>query len=150
MQRLIPAFLIGIVFGLGIVISGMANPSKVVNFFDFAGTWDPSLAFVMGGALIVTFAGYRLVLGRPHPVFDTRFHLPSARSVDARLVGGATLFGIGWGMAGFCPGGALPVVGTAHTDVLLFVAALVAGIFTAQWMQRLAEKTPATSQSMRQ
>jgi len=150
MKRLIPAFLIGLVFGLGIVISGMGNPSKVINFFDFAGTWDPSLAFVMGGALIVTFAGYRLVLARSRPLVAAQFQLPANRKVDTRLIGGAALFGIGWGMAGFCPGGALPVIGTAHPDVLLFVVALVAGIYAAQWMLRLAHKTPAASQTLRQ
>ncbi len=150
MKRLVPAFLIGLVFGLGIVISGMANPSKVVNFFDFAGTWDPSLAFVMGGALIVTFFGYRLVLARARPLIAAQFQVPTNRTIDARLVGGAALFGIGWGMAGFCPGGALPVIGTAHTDVLLFVVALVAGIFAAQWMLRLSQKRPAASPTVRQ
>lgn len=150
MKRLIPAFLIGLLFGLGIVISGMANPAKVLNFFDFAGTWDPSLAFVMGGALIVTFVGYRFVLARNRPLADERFHVPSTRTIDAPLVGGAAVFGIGWGMAGFCPGGALPVIGTGRLEVLLFVAALVAGIFTAQALTRLSQKTPTASQTLRQ
>jgi uncharacterized membrane protein YedE/YeeE len=150
MMRLIPAFLIGLLFGLGIVISGMANPSKVINFFDFAGTWDPSLAFVMGGALAVTFVGYRLVLGRARPLADERFHVPTNRTIDARLVGGAAVFGIGWGMAGFCPGGALPVIGTGRVEVLLFVAALVAGIFAAQALTRLSQGKPSVSQTQRQ
>jgi hypothetical protein len=150
MQRLIPAFLIGLLFGLGIVISGMSNPAKVLNFFDFAGTWDPSLAFVMGGALAVTFIGYRFVLARNRPLADTRFHVPTSRTIDARLIGGAALFGVGWGMAGFCPGGALPVLGTGRTEVILFVAALVAGIFAAQWMLRLTQKRPAPPGTVRQ
>jgi uncharacterized protein len=144
MRRLLPAFLIGLLFGLGIVISGMANPAKVLNFFDVAGTWDPSLAFVMGGALIVTAIGYRLVLARPRPVIEPHFHLPGASDVDARLVGGAALFGVGWGMAGFCPGGALPVIGTGRADVLLFVAALIAGIVMTQWLQRLSQRQAST------
>jgi len=146
MRHLVPAFLIGLLFGLGIVISGMVNPAKVLNFFDFAGTWDPSLAFVMGGALAVTFIGYRLVLGRPYPLLAERFHLPGARHVDTRLLGGAALFGIGWGMAGFCPGGALPALGTGRSEVLLFVAALIAGIYTAQWLLRLRQKGAASPQ----
>jgi len=150
MKRLIPAFLIGLLFGLGIVISGMANPAKVVNFFDFAGAWDPSLAFVMGGALAVTLVGYRLVLARARPLADTRFHVPTNRAIDARLIGGAALFGVGWGMAGFCPGGALPVLGTGRMEVILFVAALVAGIFAAQWMLRLMQKRPAAPGTVRQ
>jgi hypothetical protein len=150
MQRLIPAFLIGLLFGLGIVISGMGNPAKVLNFFDFAGTWDPSLIFVMGGALAVTFIGYRFVLARNRPLADERFHVPTSRTIDARLVGGAAVFGVGWGMAGFCPGGALPVIGTGRTEVLLFVAAMIAGIFTAQALMRLAQGKPGVSQTLRQ
>jgi len=141
MRRVLPAFLIGLVFGTGIVISGMANPAKVLNFFDFAGTWDPSLAFVMGGALIVTAIGYQRVLARTRPLLESRFNLPTARDVDARLIGGAALFGIGWGMAGFCPGGALPAMGIGRSEVLLFVAALVAGIYATQAVQHLIRKT---------
>ena len=150
MQRLIPAFLIGLLFGLGIVISGMGNPAKVLNFFDFAGTWDPSLIFVMGGALAVTFIGYRFVLARNRPLADERFHVPTSRTIDARLIGGAAVFGVGWGMAGFCPGGALPVIGTGRIEVLLFVAAMIAGIFTAQALTRLAQGKPGVSQTLRQ
>jgi uncharacterized membrane protein YedE/YeeE len=111
-MRFVLIYLIGVIFGTGIVLSGMANPAKVINFFDIAGTWDPSLAFVMGGALITTAIGYRLVLGRARPIFDGRFNLPTARNLDARLIGGSAIFGIGWGIAGFCPGGALPALGT--------------------------------------
>jgi uncharacterized protein len=127
-------FLTGLVFGLGIVMSGMSNPAKVINFFDIAGSWDPSLAFVMGGAVVVTFIGYRFVLKRPAPMMDTAFNVPSSRLIDRRLVGGSALFGIGWGIAGFCPGGALPALGTLNPDVLIFVASLVTGIFAAKTM----------------
>lgn len=136
-MRLVITYLIGLVFGLGIMISGMANPAKVLNFFDVAGTWDPSLIFVMGGALVVTFIGYRVVLHRPAPVSDARFHLPTNRTIDAKLVGGSAVFGIGWGIAGFCPGGALPAIGTLNPSVLIFTAALVAGIFAAKALQSL-------------
>jgi uncharacterized membrane protein YedE/YeeE len=107
-MRLIVIYLIGVIFGTGIVLSGMANPAKVINFFDVAGTWDPSLAFVMGGALIVTAIGYRSSSAAQRPLFEGRFNLPTARKLDARLIGGSAVFGIGWGIAGFCPGGALP------------------------------------------
>ena len=104
------------IFGFGIAVSGMMNPAKVLNFFDlaqiWAGTWDPSLAFVMGGALTVAIPGYRLVLGRPAPAFEPQFQLPDTQAIDRRLVLGSATFGIGWGIAGFCPGGALPALGT--------------------------------------
>lgn len=140
-------YLTGLIFGLGISFGGMSNPAKVINFFDVAGTWDPSLAFVMGGAVITTFFGYRLVLGRqPKPLFDKTFNVPTSRKIDLRLVGGSAVFGVGWGIAGFCPGGALPAVGTLDADVLIFFAALVAGIFTAKGMMKLnAQRTQSRS-----
>jgi len=148
-MRLATAYLIGLVFGLGIALSGMANPAKVLNFFDVAGTWDPSLAFVMGGALIVTLIGYRLVLKRRRPVIEERFQIPHTRAIDARLVGGSAVFGIGWGIAGFCPGGALPAIGTGRMDVILFVIALIAGIYAAQGIIRLSAKHGPASQTSR-
>ncbi|MFD0981675.1 DUF6691 family protein [Tropicimonas aquimaris] len=133
-MRLLLTYLIGLVFGLGISISGMANPEKVLNFFDIAGTWDPSLAFVMGGALVVTFFGYRWVLGRPGPSFDQIFHLPQNRSIDMKLLGGSAVFGVGWGLSGFCPGGALPAIGTGRSEVLIFAAALIGGMALARFI----------------
>jgi uncharacterized membrane protein YedE/YeeE len=132
MMRLIATYLVGLVFGLGISISGMANPAKVLNFFDLAGAWDPSLAFVMGGALATAFAGYRIVFRRPTPRFEAQFHLPTAKALDARLIGGAAIFGVGWGIAGFCPGGALPALGTGRAEVFIFVAAAAVGILAAR------------------
>lgn len=136
MVRLITCYLIGLIFGVGIMISGMANPAKVLNFFDVAGTWDPSLAFVMGGALVATLVGYRFVLARPAPRLDEMFHLPTRRDIDLPLIGGSTVFGVGWGIAGFCPGGAIPALGTGRTEVIVFIAALVAGILTAKFLRR--------------
>lgn len=145
-MKLVALYLAGLLFGVGISVSGMANPAKVLNFFDLAGTWDPSLAFVMGGALVTTFIGYRLVLGRPAPVFDAKFHLPTARTLDARLIGGSAVFGIGWGIAGFCPGGALPALGTGRWEVFAFTGALVAGIFLARFLQSVtAGRSRATA-----
>ena len=134
-MRLIIVYLIGLTFGVGISISGMANPAKVLNFFDIAGAWDPSLAFVMGGALVVTFIGYRFVLKRPTPFLAGTFQMPARRDLDYPLLGGSAIFGIGWGIAGFCPGGALPALGTGRTEVLIFVAALLAGIIVAKVLQ---------------
>lgn len=136
-MRHIVTYLIGLTFGIGISIAGMASPAKVLNFFDFAGTWDPSLIFVMGGALVVTFIGYRLVLHRPAPLAQPGFALPTSKVIDARLIVGSAVFGIGWGIAGFCPGGALPALGTAEPSVFIFAGALIAGITaTRAWLNR--------------
>ena len=131
-MRYIAVFVVGLVFGTGISLAGMANPAKVLNFFDIAGTWDPSLAFVMGGALLVALAGYRVVLRRPAPVLARTFQLPRASAIDARLIGGSALFGMGWGIAGFCPGGALPALGTGRIEVWVFVASVAVGIVAAR------------------
>lgn len=136
-MRHVLTFLTGVLFGTGIVISGMANPAKVINFFDVAGSWDPSLAFVMGGAVLVAAIGYRLVFQRSRPVFEPKFHLPQKTQLEVRLIAGAGIFGIGWGIAGFCPGGALPALGTLDARVILFVVALIAGILVAQTISRI-------------
>ena len=140
-MRIATAFLIGLIFGLGIIISGMANPAKVLNFFDVAGTWDPSLAFVMGGALITTLLGYRFVLGRSAPVFDSQFHVPTRTSLDGALVGGSALFGVGWGIAGFCPGAAVPALGTGRVEVITFVAAMIVGIVAVRLIVQRRSRT---------
>lgn len=128
-MKLVYALLTGLVFGIGISISGMINPAKVFNFFDVAGTWDPSLAFVMGGAVIVTFIGYRLVWRRDAPLFGGGFQIPTSNALDGRLIGGSALFGIGWGIAGFCPGAAIPALGTGRWEVVLFLVAVTAGFY---------------------
>ena len=141
-MKLIFALLTGVVFGTGIAFSGMMDPAKVLNFFDLAGTWDPSLAFVMGGALVVTAIGYRLVWRRDAPLFGGRFEVPTSTLLDARLIGGSALFGVGWGIAGFCPGAAIPALGTGRWEVALFLVAVVAGF----WLRRLVSPiAPATS-----
>ena len=144
-MRLIVTYIIGLIFGIGISISGMANPAKVLNFFDIAGTWDPSLIFVMGGAVVVTFIGYRVVLKRPAPMLEQKFQLPTRRDLDLPLIGGAAVFGVGWGIAGFCPGGALPALGTGRSEVFVFVAALLAGIFAVNLFRRLQMQRSATA-----
>ncbi|QKV17593.1 DUF6691 family protein [Oricola thermophila] len=135
-MRIVLALLIGMVFGLGIAIAGMANPAKVLNFFDVAGSWDPSLLVVMISALVTTAIGYRLVFGRlEQPVLDKTFNLPVSRAIDARLIGGSALFGIGWGVTGFCPGGAIPALGLGYTETFLFVGAMMLGIVAARALQ---------------
>ncbi|SEH69364.1 YeeE/YedE family protein [Paracoccus alkenifer] len=135
-MQLVSALLIGLVFGAGIALSGMANPAKVLNFFDLAGTWDPSLIFVMGGALAVTFVGYRVVLRRSGPVLGGGFYLPTRRDIDRPLVLGSAVFGIGWGIAGFCPGGVIPALGLLRPEPVVFVVAMIVGILLARLLQR--------------
>lgn len=141
MQKFIVSALIGAIFGLGIAISGMANPAKVLNFFDVAGSWDPSLIFVMGGALVTTGIGYLMLFGaRKKPVFDAQFHLPINKTIDSRLIGGSAVFGIGWGIAGFCPGGAIPALGFGGLPVIAFVGAMIIGIVLARSVDGLRHK----------
>ncbi len=125
-------FLAGLVFGAGVTLSGMINPVKVLNFMDIAGTWDPTLIFVMGAALAVTFAGYRLVLARKQPLFAPNFTLPKAASIDGRLVAGAALFGLGWGLTGFCPGPAVASLIFGRAESFVFVIAMAAGMIGAK------------------
>jgi uncharacterized membrane protein YedE/YeeE len=128
MSRTLVALLAGTLFGLGLAISGMMNPAKVVGFLDVAGDWDPTLAFVMGGALLVTIPAFRLILGRQRPVLAYEFALPKRTALDARLLGGAALFGVGWGLSGFCPGPAVAALVTGLAPVFAFVAAMLAGM----------------------
>jgi uncharacterized protein len=123
---------LGLLFGIGLVVSGMANPAKVMNFLDLFGTWDPSLAFVMGGAVIVTFIGYRWVLRMESPVKGDTFHLPTRSDVDLRIIAGPAIFGIGWGLSGFCPGPALTALGLGATGTLVFVPAMILGMVLAR------------------
>ena len=132
MLRLVLSLIAGVIFGLGLVIGGMADPAKVQNFLDVAGTFDPSLAFVMGGAVVVTFIGYRPALREGSPVFAERFHLPVAKDLDARIVIGPALFGIGWGLSGFCPGPAVTSLPLLAKGTLIFVPAMLVGIGVAR------------------
>ncbi|MBI2717882.1 MAG: YeeE/YedE family protein [Rhizobiales bacterium] len=131
------SLVVGTVFGAGLALSDMVNPARVLNFFDLAGSWDPTLAFVMGGALATTFVGYRLVFARGASLTGGSFNLPTAKQVDLPLVGGAALFGLGWGLAGFCPGPALAALVSLKPQVFLFVAATAAGmVATRAWRGR--------------
>lgn len=122
------ALVAGLVFGLGLTVAGMVNPAKVLGFLDFAGKWDPSLAFVLGGAVVVAFAGFRLAATRTRPVVAAAFQPPAAAGIDARLLGGAAIFGLGWGLSGFCPGPVVAALGYGGSGVLVFVLAMLAGM----------------------
>lgn len=132
MSAVLGALAAGILFGLGLAVSQMADPAKVLGFLDIAGRWDPSLALVMASALAVTAAGYRLVLRRPAPVFGKEFGLPAARAIDMRLIAGAAVFGIGWGLAGFCPGPAIAALAWLQPESLIFLAAMATGMWIAR------------------
>ena len=141
-MQTIAALVIGIIFGVGILISGMGNPAKVINFFDVAGKWDPSLALVMASALAVTTLGYRLVLRREQPVLAEKFNLPTRTKLDAGLVGGSALFGIGWGLTGVCPGGLFPVLAIGRIEPLVFLVGLLVGLIASRLVQRNGTVTP--------
>ena len=132
--RLLAALGCGFIFGLGLVISGMMNPARVIGFLDVAGDWDPTLAFVMGGALLVAVPAYRLILGRGHSVLAGGFSLPTNTRLDTPLILGSALFGIGWGLVGFCPGPAVAAVVTGLPAVLGFVASMLAGMALHAWI----------------
>ena len=134
MLKMLVNLFAGTLFGLGLAISGMVDPAKVIGFLDVAGDWDPTLAFVMGGALLVTIPAFRLILKRPRPVLADKFELPTNKDVDARLLGGSALFGIGWGLAGFCPGPAVTALASGLTPVFVFVAAMVVGMAVYKWI----------------
>lgn len=135
-MRLLLNLLAGALFGIGLILSGMANPAKVLNFLDLAGTWDPSLAFVMAGSIAVTATGYLLVLKRNAPLLEDRFELPPTRPITTALIAGAALFGLGWGLSGFCPGPAVTSLALGSPGTLVFVPAMLAGIAAGLSVQR--------------
>jgi len=140
------SLLCGLVFGLGLIVSGMANPAKVLGFLDLAGQWDPSLAFVMGGAIGVGMVGFAVAGRRAVSLLGAEMRLPSAREIDRRLVVGSVLFGIGWGIAGFCPGPGLVALGMGEVKALVFVAAMLAGMGVFEWLERRRRMpTPRTA-----
>ena len=124
----------GLLFGFGLLLSGMANPAKVQNFLDLFGTWDPSLALVMGGAIAVTMPGFWLVTRRSKPFFNDVFHLPTRTDFDARLITGAAIFGVGWGLSGFCPGPAMTALPLAAEGTLIFVATMLTGMAASKYV----------------
>lgn len=131
-MQVFAALIAGVLFGIGLIISGMANPAKVQNFLDVFGRWDPSLAFVMAGAIVATTVGFAALRKWDRPLFSQKFSWPTATVIDARLIGGAALFGIGWGLAGFCPGPALTSLLLAAKGTLMFVPAMLVGMWLAR------------------
>ena len=127
----------GAMFGAGLTISGMVNPMKILNFLDVTGNFDPTLIVVMGGALITTIIGYRVIFARAKPFFDIQFYLPSKLPVDFKLIAGAVLFGLGWGISGFCPGPAVASLVFGYGESILFVAAMIAGTLLTRTALRL-------------
>ena len=137
MLRNASALAAGLIFGLGLVISQMVNPDKVISFLDIFGDWDPSLAFVMGSGLIVTFIGYRLVWQKPRPIAADTYQVPSKRTIDKKLAIGAILFGIGWGLVGLCPGPAIAALFIGGLPVIVFLGAMILGMFIFEaWSKR--------------
>jgi len=141
----IASLLAGLVFGLGLIVSGMANPAKVLGFLDVTGHWDPSLAFVMGGAIAVGVVAFAMAGRRATSLLGVEMRLPSARHIDRRLVAGSVLFGFGWGIAGFCPGPGLVSLGMGEAKALVFVAAMLVGMGVFEFFERhKRQPTPCT------
>jgi uncharacterized membrane protein YedE/YeeE len=139
------SFLAGLVFGLGLIVSGMANPAKVLGFLDLAGRWDPSLAFVMVGAIAVSAIAFAVARQRTVSLLGAAMKLPTARQIDRRLLLGSALFGVGWGLAGICPGPGLVLVGMGEVKGLIFVAAMLVGMGLFELLERLSATSPRSS-----
>ena len=137
MQRVFE-FLIGLLFGLGLILSGMSNPAKVLGFLDLAGNWDPSLAFVMGGAILVGLVAFQIARKRTQTFLGGALKLPNRTDIDKRLVIGSLTFGVGWGLAGFCPGPALVSLGSGQPKAVIFVIAMVVGMGIYELINRKA------------
>jgi len=135
MKTVASSLLSGFIFGLGLAVSQMIDPARVIGFLDVAGPWDATLLLVMGGALAVTVPGFPMILSRPHPLLAAKFSLPAKTEIDRPLICGAAIFGVGWGLAGFCPGPALAALASLSPSVVLFVAAMIAG----QWLASRVE-----------
>jgi uncharacterized protein len=134
MKLILVSLVSGIVFGIGLSLSQMTNPDKVLNFLDLAGSWDPSLIFVMLGALAVTFTSFRFILKRASPVFDQKFYLATKKEIDKSLVIGATIFGIGWGIAGYCPGPVVAGLGNGNMEAVIMIVAIYLGFIVHRYL----------------
>lgn len=139
-MKALSALLCGVLFGFGLALSGMTDTAKVLGFLDLFGNWLPDLVFVMGGAVCVTLVAFRFVLRRPRPVLDASFHLPGRSDIDPRLVSGAMLFGVGWGLYGYCPGPALAALAYLNWEAGLFVLAMLAGMYLVGPVERIGRR----------
>lgn len=139
--RNVAALAVGLTFGAGLLVSGMTQPAKVLGFLDLFGAWDPSLLFVMGGAVTVYGIAYRLILRRERPLFADAFVLPARSAIDAKLIGGAALFGVGWGLGGYCPGPSIVALASGALDVVVLVATTALGM----WIASKLERAPSSS-----
>ena len=136
MQHRVTEFLVGLLFGVGLILAGMSDPSKVLGFLDLAGTWDPSLAFVMGGGILVGLGAFAVAKKRTTNFLGGAIHLPTSAVIDKRLIGGSLLFGAGWGLAGFCPGPAIVSLGAGQPKAAAFVVAMLVGMAVFEIAQR--------------
>ncbi len=141
-MNIVGALFSGLIFGLGLVIAGMANPAKVLAFLDLAGDWDPSLALVMVGAFAVGAVAFAIAKRRTTSLSGAPMQLPTARHIDFRLIGGSALFGVGWGLAGICPGPALVLIGAGAAKGWIFLAAMLAGMLLFSWLERRGSAAP--------
>ena len=135
MRAIIASLICGLLFGFGLIVSGMSNPARVLNFLDFSANWDATLAFVMGGAILVAAPGMYWVRKRSKPLFANKFDIPTSKTIDAKLFLCSAAFGIGWGISGFCPGPAVVAIASLQTDVLLFVGAMIVGMLAQHWLK---------------
>lgn len=140
-MKIFTALLAGLLFGVGLILSGMTDPSKVLGFLDLTGNWNPSLAFVMGGALLVGSIVFPLVAKRPKAILGDTMHLPTATQIDRRLVLGSLAFGVGWGLAGYCPGPALASLAQGGTKPLLFFFSMLVGMAVFEVLERIKNRT---------
>lgn len=138
-------FLIGLLFGIGLILSGMTDPAKVIGFLDVFGEWDPSLALVMGGAILVGVFAFAIAKRREVTLLGTMMQLPRAEFIDRRLIAGSVVFGAGWGLAGFCPGPALVSVGAGQPKALVFVLAMIAGMIVFELAERSSRRRAGTA-----
>lgn len=145
-MTILASLLVGLIFGIGLLVSGMANPAKVIGFLDLAGPWDPSLALVMGGAVAVGIVAFVLAGRRKTSILGAEMKLPSARHIDRRLVLGSVVFGVGWGIAGFCPGPALVALGMAQSKAVVFVVAMLVGMTVFDLLER-RRQSPAQARA---
>jgi uncharacterized membrane protein YedE/YeeE len=137
--RAASGLLTGVVFGVGLAVAQMTDPTKVLGFLDIAGAWDASLLFVLGGAVLLSAVVFRWVLKKPTPVLDASFHLPTSTAIDARLLTGAAIFGVGWGIAGYCPGPAITSLGLGNPEALWLIPSLLAGLALQRWIDERSQ-----------